>query len=115
MRILDSMASVPPVQKMFLRGEELLSDPGHALAVVGVWLGINIDDAALASMLDAKVTPSADDTTAARAADVDPLAGMLPALDSDQDDLMDLDRPLSWSADLVFHDRLKQLAGFLGY
>jgi len=115
MRILDSMASVPPVQKMFLRGEELLSRPERSLAMVRDWLGIRADGAALASMLSKQGSSPGRGTSSGSSLAVDSQSRLTPELESLQDELMELDGPLSWDPDLVFDDRLKQLAQFLGY
>lgn len=115
MRILDAMAGVPPVQKMFMRGEDLLSCPERCLAMVGDWLGIRTDDAALASMLGKRGSPSERGASSRLSLAADRQAESTPELSSLQDELTDLDSPLSWDQDLVFGDRLKQLAEFLGY
>ena len=114
-QILAAMETVPESQKMFLRGEDLLSDPHPNLLKIAEWLGISTDQEAIDAMIKPEESPFAGYGPENAPLGNDPHflenPEYVPYVNHD----LDLDSPMSWDDTLVFDETIKELARYFGY
>lgn len=114
-RILDATEALPSEQKLFMRGEDLLSRPEPSLRLISDWLGIRSDEDAIEAMMHPEESPFAVFGPENAALGNDPHFLENPALAPFHEQPSDLDSPLSWDDELLFDDNLKELARSFGY
>ena len=114
-QILAAMETVPESHKMFLRGEDLLSDPNPNLLKIAEWLGIRTDEEAIDAMMKPEESPFAGYGPENAPLGNDPHflenPEFVPYVNHD----LDLDSPMSWDDTLVFDATIKELARYFGY
>jgi Sulfotransferase family len=115
MRILDALEGLLPNQKMFLRGEVLLSDPMPYLIQIAEWLEIRTDQEAIEAMTRPEESPFAKYGPENAQLGNDPNFLENPGLRPIEEQDMDLDSPVSWDESMFFNETLKQLARSFGY
>lgn len=114
-RILDATAELPPEQKLYMRGEDLLSQPEDSLRLITDWLDISSDDDAIEAMMHPEESPFAVFGPENAALGNDPHFLENPELTPFHVQPSDLDSPLSWDDEMLFDENLKELARSFGY
>ncbi len=114
-RIAESLADVPEDRRLTMRGEELLSDPDTSLRDIARWLGVDDGATAIEAMKHPERSPFAcmGPPNAPLGNDLNFLKS--PALRPFTPKPVDLDSPMSWDAQVVFSDALKDQARAFGY
>ena len=114
-QILGAMETVPDDRKLFMRGEDLLSDPEPALIKIAEWLGIRTDKEAIDAMMRPEESPFSSYGPENAPLGNDPHflenPEFVPYVNQD----LDLDSPMSWDETLVFDETVKELARYFGY
>lgn len=113
--ILGAMENIPDSQKMFLRGEDLLSDPVPNLLKIAEWLGIRTDQEAIDAMMRPEESPFAKYGPENAALGNDPHFLENPEFVPYTNQTMELDSPMSWDETLLFDENIKELARYFGY
>lgn len=114
-QILDAMENISDGQKMFLRGEDLLSDPVPNLLKIAEWLGVRTDQDAIDAMMRPEESPFSKYGPDNAALGNDPHFLENPGYVPYTNQAMDLDSPMSWDETLVFDETIKELARYFGY
>jgi len=113
--ILNGLENISATHKMFLRGEDLLSDPHPNLLKIAEWLGVRTDQESIDAMMRPDESPFANYGPENASLGNDPHFLENPGLISISNQAMDLEAPMSWDETLVLDDDLKELASYLGY
>jgi hypothetical protein len=116
MNICRFLEAVPDMQKMRVRGEDLVSNPDPWLREVASWMGLRTDAQAIDEMKHPEGSPYAHPGPAGARAGFDPSMLENPTLRPAKGKTHSLDGPLSWQADgSAFLPRVKHLAIQFGY
>ena len=114
-QILGALENIAENQKLFLRGEDLFSDPQPNLLKIAEWLGIRTDEDAIDAMMRSEESPFACYGPENAPLGNDPHflenPKFVPYVHHD----LDLDSPMSWDNTLVFDATIKELARYFGY
>jgi hypothetical protein len=114
--ILNFLEEVPAGQQLRMRGEDIMNDPRHCLAVVCRWLGIRDDDEAVEEMMHPERSPFAcfGPVNALFGNDPNFLRG--PTFRPHKVKLPSLDKPVPWRDDnRGLYPEVISLARELGY
>jgi hypothetical protein len=96
---LQFLRSVPSEQKMMVRGEDVLNDPGRSLRAIAGWLGLRTDPAAIEEMMHPERSPFACYGPPAATQGNDAFFMESPALRPGPLATWSLEGPLSWRTD----------------
>jgi hypothetical protein len=115
-RIRTFLSSLPEQQKMWLRGEDLLTDPDRYLREITTWLRLRTDAEAIEQMKHPERSPFAHFGPLGAHLGHDPHFLQQPVLRPHATKLQSLEGPLSWREDGVgFSTPVKRLAREFGY
>ncbi len=116
MNICNFLGAVPEEQKMWIRGEDLLSNPNEGLRRIADWLKLRTDDEAIDEMKHPERSPYAFiGPPGARYGNSSRFLEN-PVLRPDRAKQQNLDGPLSWREDgSEFLPKVKELARQFGY
>jgi hypothetical protein len=116
MNIVSFLDSLPEAQKMRVRAEDLLGNPGEILRQIGTWMGIRTDTAAIDQMLHPELSPYAVEGPEGARGGNDPVFLASAAIDSARAGNHSLDGPLTWRPNGAgFRPQVMQLARRFGY
>jgi hypothetical protein len=115
LRIMEVLEDVPQEQKMFLRGELLLSEPRLYLEQIAEWLGISTSPEAIDAMMRPEESPFAKLGPSNARLGNDPAFMESPKLRHYEEQPSDLESPMSWDSSMEFDDVLKHYAMYFGY
>jgi hypothetical protein len=116
MNICEFLAPIPPEQQIRVRSEELLRNPEHGLRRIATWLGVRIDDEALASMMRPEASPYAYVGPAGAPYGNSRRFLEDPGLHPERAVVHSLEGPLSWRDDgQGFWPEVQELARVFGY
>ena len=116
MTICKFLESVPEEQKLRVRSEDLLTDPGRVLREIATWMGVRTDDEAIEEMKHPERSPYACFGPPGARFGNDRFFLENPALRPSRADCHSLKGPLIWRRDgKGFLPKVKQLAREFGY
>ncbi len=115
LNILEALETVPADNKMFLRGEDMMSDPPLYLPQIAEWLELDTSDRAIKKMLKPEESPFACMGPESARLGNDPRFLQNPKLRPYKVKESDLDSPMSWDESMYFDEVIQHYAMLFGY
>lgn len=115
LNILELLETVPMDNKMFLRGEDIMSNPRLYLPQIAEWLRIDTSDVAVRKMLKPEESPFACMGPESARLGNDPRFLQNPKLREYKPKPVDLDSPMSWDDSIYFDEVIQHYAMLFGY